>query len=86
VAGGLVKGEAVEVVIGVLVIWILYAVIRKARGGGGSISGSRGADNRFRRCGRTADLEPLFFKFTPLANSQPHLSPHHSRVCSEACG
>jgi len=30
VAAGLVKGEAVEVVIGVLVIWILYAVIRKS--------------------------------------------------------
>jgi len=30
VAAGLGQGEAVEVVIGVLVIWILYAVIRKS--------------------------------------------------------
>jgi STE24 endopeptidase len=69
------KGEGVEVAIGVVVIWILYAVIRKSP----------------RRwwlyfwlaavpliiLGAVAEpliFEPLFFKFTPLANSQPHLA------------
>jgi Zn-dependent protease with chaperone function len=80
-----VKGEAVEVVIGVLVIWILYAVIRKSP----------------RRwwlyfwviavpitvLGAVAEpliLEPLFFKFTPLANSQPHLAERIENVVKRA--
>jgi len=80
-----VKGEAVEVVIGVLVIWILYAVIRKSP----------------RRwwlyfwviavpitvLGAVAEpliLEPLFFKFTPLANSQPHLAERIEIVLKRA--
>jgi STE24 endopeptidase len=80
-----VKGEAVEVVIGVLVIWILYAVIRKSP----------------RRwwlyfwviavpltvLGAVAEpliLEPLFFKFTPLANSQPHLAERIESVVKRA--
>jgi Zn-dependent protease with chaperone function len=69
------KGEGVEVAIGAVVIWILYAVIRKSP----------------RRwwlyfwlvsvplivLGAVAEpliVEPLFFKFTPLANSQPRLA------------
>jgi STE24 endopeptidase len=70
-----IKGEAVEAVTGVILVWILYAVIRK----------------RPRRwwlyfwvaavpliiLGAVAEpliVEPLFFKFTPLASSQPHLA------------
>jgi Zn-dependent protease with chaperone function len=70
-----VKGEAVEIAIGVILVWILYAVIRRSP----------------RRwwlyfwvaavpliiLGAVAEpliIEPLFFKFTPLASSQPHLA------------
>jgi Zn-dependent protease with chaperone function len=80
-----VKGEGVEVMIGVLVIWILYAVIRKSP----------------RRwwlyfwlvavpliiLGAVAEpliVEPLFFKFTPLANSQPHLAERIESVVGRA--
>jgi len=68
------KGEAIEVVIGVLVIWILYAAIRESP----------------RRwwlyfwliaiplivLGAIAEplVEPWFYKFTPMADSQPHLA------------
>jgi Zn-dependent protease with chaperone function len=68
------KGEALEVVIGVLVIWILYAAIRESP----------------RRwwvyfwlvaiplivLGAIAEplVEPWFYKFTPMAESQPHLA------------
>ncbi len=79
------KGEGVEVVIGFLVIWILYAIIRKSP----------------RRwwlyfwviavpliiLGAVAEpllLEPLFFKFTPLANSQPHLAERIESVVKRA--
>ena len=79
------KGEVVEVTIGVLVIWILYAVIRKSP----------------RRwwlyfwlaavpliiLGAVAEpliVEPLFFKFTPLANSQPHLAERIEPVVERA--
>jgi STE24 endopeptidase len=79
------KGEGVEVAIGALVIWILYAVIRKSP----------------RRwwlyfwliavpliiLGAVAEpliIEPLFFKFTPLANSQPHLAERIGQVVLRA--
>jgi Zn-dependent protease with chaperone function len=79
------KGEGVEVVVGVIVIWILYAVIRKSP----------------RRwwlyfwlvavplivLGAVAEpliIEPLFFKFTPLANSQPHLAGKIEQMTARA--
>jgi STE24 endopeptidase len=79
------KGEGVEVAMGVIVIWILYAVIRKSP----------------RRwwlyfwlvavpliiLGAVAEpliVEPLFFKFTPLANSQPHLAERIEQVVRRA--
>jgi STE24 endopeptidase len=79
------KGEGVEVAIGVLLIWILYAVIRKSP----------------RRwwlyfwlaavplivLGAVAEpliVEPLFFKFTPLANSQSHLAGRIESVVERA--
>jgi len=75
----------VEVVIGVLVIWILYAVIRK--------SPRRwwlyfwGIAVPLTVLGAVAEpliLEPLFFKFTPLANSQPHLAERIESVVKRA--
>ncbi len=80
-----VKGEAVEVAIGVVLVWILYAVIRKSP----------------RRwwlyfwvaavpliiLGAVAEpliVEPLFFKFTPLASSQPHLAERIESVVKRA--
>lgn len=79
------KGEAVTVAIGIVVIWILYAVIRKSP----------------RRwwlyfwmvavpliiLGAVAEpliVEPLFYKFTPLANSQPHLTERIELVVQRA--
>jgi len=69
------KGEGVEIAIGILLVWILFAVIRKSP----------------RRwwlwfwlaavpliiLGAVVEpliVEPLFFKFEPLANSQPRLA------------
>jgi len=80
-----VKGEAVEMAIGVILAWILYAVIRKSP----------------RRwwlyfwvaavpliiLGAVAEpliIEPLFFKFTPLASSQPHLAQRIESVVKRA--
>ena len=79
------KGEAVEVTLGGLVIWIFYAVVRKSP----------------RRwwfyfwmaavplivLGAVAEpliFEPLFFKFTPLANSQPGLAARIETVVRRA--
>ena len=79
------KGEGVTAVIGILVIWILYAVIRKSP----------------RRwwlyfwvvavpliiLGAVAEpliVEPIFFKFTPLASSQPHLTERIELVIHRA--
>jgi STE24 endopeptidase len=75
------KGEGVEVTIGIILVLILYAVIRKSP----------------RRwwlyfwmaavplivAGAVIEpliVEPLFYKFTPLANSQPHLADRIEQV------
>jgi len=80
-----IKGEAIEVAIGILLVWILYFVIRKSP----------------RRwwlyfwlaavpliiLGAVAEpliVEPLFFTFTPLANSQPHLAERIESVVRRA--
>jgi STE24 endopeptidase len=79
------KGEGVEVVIGFLVIWLLYTVIRKS-------------PRRWwlyfwviavpltvlAAVAEPLILEPLFFKFTPLANSQPHLADRIESVVERA--
>jgi STE24 endopeptidase len=79
------KGEALEAAVGIILIWILYAVIR----------------NSPRRwwlyfwvaavpliiLGAVAEpliVEPLFFKFTPLATSQPHLAERIESVVKRA--
>ena len=79
------KGEAIDMVIGALIIWILYAVIRKSP----------------RRwwfwfwivtvplivLGTVAEpliIEPLFFKFTPLEQTQPQLAARIEQVVRRA--
>jgi STE24 endopeptidase len=79
------KGEGLEVTIGIIVVWILYAAIRKSP----------------RRwwlyfwvaavvliiLGAVIEpliVEPLFFKFTPLASSQPHLAERIEQVVKRA--
>ena len=79
------KGEGVEVTIGIIVVWILYAAVRKSP----------------RRwwlyfwiaavpliiLGAVIEpliVEPLFFKFTPLADTQPHLAERIEQVVKRA--
>ena len=79
------KGEAVEVVIGVLLTWILYAAIRRR---------PRTWWLHFWLAavpliilGAVVEpliVEPLFFKFTPLENSQPHLTERIEQVAGRA--
>ena len=79
------KGEALAVIIGVILTWILYAVIRK---------GPRRwwlyfwvAAVPLIILGAVAEpliVEPLFFKFTPLASSQPRLAERIESVVKRA--
>ena len=85
-AGGLGRrNEGIEIAIGVILVWILYAAVRKSP----------------RRwwlyfwiaavplivLGAVIEpliVEPLFFKFTPLASSQPHLAERIEQVVKRA--
>jgi STE24 endopeptidase len=79
------KGEALEAAIGVLVIWILYAAIRRrprtwwlhfwAAAVPLIILGA---------LVEPLIVEPLFFKFTPLEISQPHLTDRIGQVAGRA--
>ena len=79
------KGEGMEITIGIIVVWILYASIRRSP----------------RRwwlyfwiaavpliiLGAVIEpliVEPWYFKFTPLANSQPHLAERIEQVVQRA--
>ena len=82
--GDWAKGEVIQVTIGVLVIWILYAAIRESP----------------RRwwlyfwlvsipliiLGAVAEplVEPWFYKYEPLANSQPQLAARIEQMTSRA--
>jgi STE24 endopeptidase len=79
------KGEGVEVTIGAIVVWILYAAIRK--------SPQRWwlyfwiAAVPLIILGAIVEpliVEPLFYKFTPLANSQPQLAERIEEVVQRA--
>ena len=79
------KGEGVEIAIGILMVWILFAVIRKS---------SRNwwfyfwlAAVPLIILGAVIEpliVEPLFYKFTPLASSQPHLAGRIEQVVARA--
>jgi STE24 endopeptidase len=79
------KGEGVEVAITILMVWILFAVIRKS---------PRKwwfwfwlAAVPLIILGAVVEpliVEPLFYKFTPLASSQPHLAGRIEEVVARA--
>jgi STE24 endopeptidase len=79
------KGEGVQMVIAVLMVWILFAVIRKS---------PRKwwfwfwlAAVPLIILGAVVEpliVEPLFYKFTPLASSQPHLAERIEQVVARA--
>ena len=79
------KGEGIEIAVGILMVWILYAVIRKS---------PRKwwfwfwlAAVPLIILGAVVEpliIEPLFYKFTPLAQSQPHLAERIEQVVARA--
>jgi STE24 endopeptidase len=80
-----VKGEAVEVLIGVLVIWILYAVIRKSPRRWWLYSWLAAVPLIILTVvAQPLIIEPLFFKFTPLADSQPRIAKRIELVAGRA--
>jgi Zn-dependent protease with chaperone function len=83
--GDWAKSEAVEVTIGGLVIWILYTVIRKSPGRWWFYFWIAAVPLII--LGAVAEpliFEPLFFKFTPLANSHPQLAARIESVVRRA--
>jgi STE24 endopeptidase len=79
------KGEGVEVAIGIVLVWILYAVIRKSPRRWWLYFWMAAVPLII--LGAVIEpliVEPLFFKFTPLANSQPHLAERIERVIERA--
>jgi STE24 endopeptidase len=80
-----VKGEVVEVGIAAPVVWILYAVIRKSPRKWWFYFWLAAVPLII--LGAVAEpliFEPLFFKFTPLAESQPHLAARIETVVQRA--
>lgn len=79
------KGEAVMVAIGILVVWILLAVIRKSPRKWWFYFWMAAVPLII--LGAVIEpliVEPLFFKFTPLENSQPHLTQRIEQVVARA--
>ncbi|MCU1340800.1 MAG: peptidase Ste24p [Candidatus Acidoferrum typicum] len=79
------KGEAVEAAIGVVLAWILYAVIRRSPRRWWLFFWIAAVPLII--LGAVAEpliVEPLFFKFTPLASSQPHLAERIESVVKRA--
>ena len=83
--GDWAKGEILEVVIAAVVVWILYAIMRKSPQHWWLYFWLAAVPLTI--LGTVAEpliVEPLFFKFTPLANSQPHLAERIALLTSRA--
>jgi Zn-dependent protease with chaperone function len=79
------KGEAIEIAIGVILVLILYAAIRKSPRKWWLYFWMAAVPLII--LGAVIEpliLEPLFFKFTPLAASQPHLAERIEQVVQRA--
>jgi STE24 endopeptidase len=80
-----VKGEAIEVAIGIILVSILYAVIRKSPQRWWLFFWLAAVPLIiFGAVAEPLIVEPLFFKFTPLASSQPHLAERIESVVKRA--
>ncbi len=79
------KGESFEVVLGALVIWILYAVIRKSPRRWWAYFWIVAVPLIIvSAIAEPLVFEPLFYTFTPLAESQPHLAQRIEQVVKRA--
>jgi STE24 endopeptidase len=79
------KGEMVEVTIGIIVIWILYAVIRRSPRRWWLYFWLAAVPLIiFGAVIEPLVLEPVFFKFTPLEKSQPHLAERIEQLVHRA--
>jgi Zn-dependent protease with chaperone function len=79
------KGEAIEIAIGILMVWILFAVIRKSPRKWWFYFWLAAVPLTI--LGAVIEpliVEPLFYKFTPLASSQPHLAGRIEQVVARA--
>jgi STE24 endopeptidase len=80
-----VKGEGVEVTIGILMVWILYAVIRKSPRKWWFYFWLAAVPLII--LGAVIEpliVEPLFFRFTPLASTEPVLAANIERMTIRA--
>ena len=79
------KGEGVEIAIGILMVWILFAVIRTSPRKWWFYFWLAAVPLII--LGAVIEpliVEPLFYKFTPLASSQPHLAERIEEVVARA--
>jgi len=79
------KGEAVEVTIGIILAWIMYAVIRRSPRKWWFYFWVAAVPLII--LGAVVEpliIEPLFFRFTPLADSQPQLAERIEQVVMRA--
>ncbi len=79
------KGEAIEIAVGGVVIWILYAVIHKSPRHWWFYFWLAAVPLIiFGAIAEPVIIEPLFFQFTPLADSQPRLAMRIEEVVRRA--
>ena len=79
------KGQLVGIVIGIILIWILYAVIRKSPSAGGFISGwSLCRSRSILIFLQPLVIDPLFHKFAPLAQKDPALTAQLEQMVQRA--
>jgi Zn-dependent protease with chaperone function len=79
------KGEGIEIAIAILLVWVLFAVIRKSPGKWWLYFWVAAVPLII--LGAVIEplvVEPLFFKFTPLASSEPRLAGNIERMTIRA--